>query len=123
MIWTNTYDWGTPFLRSRFEQRFDDRGSETGLRFRQFVRWTYPLTLDGSFGARLWDEVFIDTNDTGWGQDIGLRQNRAFAGLGWALDSQRRHTLEFGYMNQHLFRDGSEDDSNHIFSITLRSNF
>ena len=123
LTWSKSYDWGTPFLRTRLEQRFDERGDDTGLRLRQFVRWTYPLVRDESLGVRVWDEVFVDLNDTDWGQDIGLRQNRAFAGLGWTLDERRRHTLEFGYLNQHLFRDGADDDSNHILSITLLSNF
>lgn len=122
LTWGKKYSWGRPFLRTRLEQRFDERGSETGWRIRQFVRWTHPLGSDNSrLSVRIWDEVFIDLNDTRWGQDIGLRQNRAFAGLGWTVDTG--HTVEFGYLNQHLRRDGARDSSNHILGITFLSNF
>lgn len=119
--WGRAYGWGTPFLRTRLEQRFDERGGDTGWRLRQFVRWTRPLSDGSRLGWRVWDEVFYDLNDTSWGQDVGFRQNRAFAGLGWALDGQL--TLELGYLNQRLWRDGARDSSNHVLAITLLGNF
>ena len=121
LTWGRPYDWGTPFSRTRLEQRFDERGGETGWRLRQFLRWTRPVQPGSSLGFRVWDEVFIDLNDTQWGQDTGLRQNRAFLGLGWTLDA--RHTLEFGYMNQHLARSGGPDSSNHILAFTLLGSY
>ena len=119
--WGRPYDWGTPLLRTRFEQRFDDRGSDVGLRLRQFARWTRPVTSGSQLGWRVWDEVFIDLNDTTWGQDTGVSQNRAFAGLGWSFDS--RFTLEFGYLNQHVLRESAEDSSNHVLALTLLGSF
>lgn len=94
-----------------------------GWRIRQFARWTRPLSPDSRFGIRMWDEIFVELNDTDWGQDVGLRQNRAFIGLGYDLGSSGRHTLEFGYLNQTIFRDGAEDSMNHILAFTLLSNF
>lgn len=123
LTWGRTFAWGTPFLRTRLEQRFDERGGETGWRLRQFVRWTRPVRPSSRLGWRVWNEVFLDLNDTGWGQDVGPRQNRAFGGLGWALDGSGRTTLEFGYLNQHLWRDGAEDASNHILAVTLLASF
>jgi len=123
LTWGKRYGWGSPFLRTRLEQRFDERGGETGWRVRQFARWTRPVSEGSRLGWRAWDEIFVDLNDTGWGQDTGLRQNRAFAGLGWALGDSSQYTLEVGYLNQHLFREDARDDSNHVLAITLLGNF
>lgn len=123
LTWGKRYDWGTPFSRTRLEQRLDERGGETGWRLRQFIRWTKPVSEGSRLGWRVWDEVFVDLNDTNWGQDTGLRQNRAFAGLGWKLDEAGPYTLEFGYLNQHVLRDGARDSSNHVLAITLLGNF
>lgn len=123
LTWSERFDWGTPFARTRLEQRFDERGGETGWRLRQFVRWTRPVQPGADWGWRVWDEAFLDLNDTAWGQDVGINQNRAFVGLGWTLDRSRRHTLEFGYLNQYLARDGAPDASNHILAITLLASY
>ncbi|MEQ8764230.1 MAG: DUF2490 domain-containing protein [Planctomycetota bacterium] len=119
LIWSDSYAWGTPFLRSRLEQRFEERGSEVGWRLRQFVRWTRPIEAESRFNFRAWDEVFIDLNDTAWGQNFGFSQNRAFLGLGWNLDDTGRHTLEFGYLNQYIQRGRARDSMNHILGVTL----
>lgn len=123
LTWGKRYDWGIPFSRTRLEQRFDERGSDVGWRLRQFVRWTRPVASGSRLGWRVWDEAFLDLNDTDWGQDVGLNQNRAFSGLGWTLDRSGRHTLEVGYLNQYLARDGADDASNHILAVTLLANY
>lgn len=121
LIWSRRYDWGTPLLRTRLEQRFDDRGSETGWRLRQFARWVRPLGDESRLSWRVWDEAFYELNDTTWGQDTGFRQNRAFAGMGYRIDDSL--TLEFGYLNQHFWRDGADDTNNHIVGVTLFGSF
>lgn len=104
--------------RSRLEQRFVDDGSETGWRLRQFLRASRPLGADGRRYVTAYDEVFLEFNDTRWGQRAGLRQNRAFAGLGWFIDGPRKTAVEVGYLNQWVDRPG-EDRMNHILSINL----
>ena len=66
LTWGRPYDWGTPLLRTRLEQRFDERRSDTGWRLRQFARWTKPVSPESRLGYRVWDEVFYDLNDTNW---------------------------------------------------------
>jgi len=110
------------FSRTRLEQRFDDRGGETGWRLRQFLRWVQRVAPDARFAFRFWDEAFIDLNDTNWGADTGFRQNRAFAGFGWDLDEERQYTLEFGYMNQWLLNENADDANNHILAVSLLMN-
>lgn len=121
LTWGRRFDWGTPFLRTRLEQRIDERDSDTGWRLRQFVRWTRPVTEGSPYAWRLWNEGFYDLNDTGWGQDTGFRQNRAFAGVGLALVTGL--TLEVGYLNQYLSRNEADDSSNHVLAVTLLGSF
>jgi hypothetical protein len=102
--------------RTRLEQRFVEAGSEAGWRLRQFVRVTKPVGARSY--ATAYDEAFFELNDTGWGQRAGLRQNRAFAGLGWFIDAHRKTAVEIGYLNQWIDRPG-DDGLNHILSINL----
>ena len=67
--------------RTRLEQRFLDTGDDTGWRFRQFVKLSYPLPR--RFYLAAYDEVFIALNSTDYGADSGFDQNRLFAGVGW----------------------------------------
>lgn len=108
--------------RTRLEQRFVEDESETGVRLREFVKVTVPLGGARSCFASLYDEVFVDMNDTAWGQRVGLRQNRAFVGLGWFLDDARRYWLEVGYLNQWIDRP-NRDRANHLLSLNLFMNF
>lgn len=116
LAWTLPFDTLTLASRTRLEQRFIAGRGETGWRLRQFVRVSRPLGTRRY--ATAWDEAFIDLNDTGWGQRAGLRQNRAFAGVGWFIDAPRRTAVEVGYLNQWLDRPGG-DRLNHILSINL----
>ncbi len=101
--------------RTRFEQRFRNTGSDTGLRLRQAFRWARPIEgTDWSYV--LANETFIGLNDTDWGQESGYGQNRAFAGLAWKAASNVR--LEAGYLNNHI--DGAGGDrTNHNLSVAL----
>lgn len=116
LTWTIPFETVTLASRTRLEQRFVEAGSEAGWRLRQFVRVTRPLA--GRRYATAWDEAFFELNDTGWGQRAGLRQNRAFAGLGWFIDAPRKTAVEIGYLNQWIDRPG-DDGLNHILSINL----
>lgn len=85
---------GTLLLRTRAEQRFVVDAGDVGHRFRQLVRWQH--TLSPRWAAVLWDEIFIAQNDTDFGQEAGLDQNRAFLGPAWLPESGVR--LEAGYL-------------------------
>ncbi|MEM1451002.1 MAG: DUF2490 domain-containing protein [Planctomycetota bacterium] len=117
--WGEKSDVGSLFARTRLEQRFDDRGGEVGWRLRQFLRWTKYLPSTRSWSLRVWNEFFFDLNQTDWGQDPGLSQNRFFAGLGWQPDPDTNLVLEVGYLNQFLRREDGEDGMNHIIGTTL----
>ena len=121
--WEERNGFKTLFAQTRLEQRFDDRGDDVGWRFRQFFRWTTPIVGDQpwnqDWSLRVWDELFFDLNETDWGQDPGLSENRFFAGFGFHPDPENDLTLEIGYLNQFLRREDVEDGMNHILGTTL----
>ena len=104
--------------RTRLEQRFLDTGSDTGWRFRQFVKAGWPVPVADRLSVVGYEELFLDLNDTSWGQRGGFAQNRLFVGLAWALDAGRRTSLEIGYLNQFI-NSRATDRMNHILAINL----
>ena len=103
--------------RTRLEQRFVEGADDTGVRFRQLVKLTRPLAGAGRYYLSLWEELFVHLNDTDWGADGGLDQNRAFGGLGIRFNDTA--SGEIGYMNQYVNRRSRNDASNHTLSLTL----
>lgn len=118
LSWSDAYSWGNLSTRTRLEQRLLSSGSDTGWRFRQFLKYTHPLSSKRVY-LSLWDEVFININNTDWGADSGFAQNRAFAGLGLFVDTKRHYRFELGYMNQYVHHEESSDQINHILSASL----
>lgn len=108
--------------RSRLEQRFVEDADDTGWRFRQLLKYTQPASADGRRYLSLIDEVFLDLNDTDFGQELGFSQNRAFLGLGWFLDDAKTIAFEGGYLNQWISRPG-DDRMNHVLSLNLLVSF
>ena len=122
-----TYNSTTPWTaaefasRTRLEQRIRSNGDDLGVRFRQFVKLSINAFVSETIYLSLWDEVFINFNDTDWGQDTGLDQNRLFFGLGVELDENTK--TEIGYLQQYVPRDNRRDALNHILSVSLFLNF
>lgn len=96
-------------LRTRLELRWrENNGSDTGLRLRQMVRAAMPFGADRRWLAVLWDELFVQLNDTDWGQRPGFDQNRLFLGVGrWMIPAAVR--VEAGYFNQYIQRVPAAD--------------
>ncbi len=108
--------------RTHLEQRFLDTGSDTGWRFRQFVKLSRYLPNRTRMSLEIYDEMFLDLNGTDWGQRSGFSQNRLFIGLGVRLDERRRSRIEVGYLNQFLNRS-RQDRINQILSVNLFASF
>jgi hypothetical protein len=106
--------------RTRMEQRWLDTGDDVGHRLRQLFRMSKPIAARPSLSAIVWDEVFLNFNDTDWGAQSGFDQNRGFLGLGYAVTPRLR--IEMGYLNQYV--DGATADRlNHVFSTTVALTF
>ena len=106
--------------RTRIEQRFRVGGDQVGWRLRQQVRAQLPLTRNGSLRAVLWNETFIQLNDTDWGARSGIDQTRTFAGVGLPVGPVI--TVEPGYLNQIMYRSGP-NRMNHIAALNVFARF
>lgn len=115
-MWSGPTPLGAFTSRTRFEQRWQDNGSDAGGRFRQMFRFTWPLLFHPAASLVAWDEVFAHLNTTDWGARQGFDQNRGFAGVGYRLRSPV--LMEIGYINQYVNTAGA-DRMNHILSVNL----
>src|SRR4029077_14257991 len=129
-IWQQ-YQWSGPTplgaftTRSRLEERWQDNGSGTGLRFRELLKFNWPFWFHPAASFVLANEVFVNLNSTDWKvvtAKQGLDQNRGFVGIGY------RWTpiilTEFGYMNQYInTAPGTRDRMNNILSLNMYLDF
>ncbi|MFK7840831.1 MAG: DUF2490 domain-containing protein [Sphingorhabdus sp.] len=104
--------------RSRLEQRFVEGSDDMGLRYRQQLRLTAPMSE--TVKAVVWTEPFIGLNSTDWGQRNGINVWRNFVGIAVPLNDNL--TLEPGYLNQYAVRNG-EDRIDHVASISINTKF
>lgn len=118
LSWNKGYSWGKIATRTRLEQRFLNIGDDTGWRFRQFLKYTHPLFTERVY-LSLWDEVFVNFNNTDWGANSGFGQNRMFAGFGVFIDPQKHYRFELGYLNQFASLQNRDDLMNHLISGSL----
>ncbi|MDZ7587636.1 MAG: DUF2490 domain-containing protein [Parasphingorhabdus sp.] len=103
--------------RTRIEQRFLEEQSGTGLRLRQQVRLTAPLSQ--KVQGVVWTEPFIGLNKTAFQRDgIGLWRN--FIGISAPLGKNFR--LEPGYLNQYVVRTGA-DRIDHTINVAISVNY
>ena len=119
-MWSGATPLGAFTSRTRFEQRWQTNGNETGGRFRQMFKLSWPLPFYQPVSLVGWDEVFIHLNDTNWGARQGFDQNRGFAGIGYRV--QPTLLIEIGYMNQYINRS-TVDNLNHVLSLNLFLDF
>lgn len=104
--------------RTRFEQRVQTNGRDTGFRLRQMLRAVLPLTGEtNGVSALAWSEAFVALNDTDWGARAGFDRIRTFVGLEVPLEG--RSTLEIGYLNQTVNAPAARVTMDHIVSLTL----
>lgn len=102
--------------RTRLEQRFRETGDDTGWRLRQFFRW--ERRFDGSpFSPVIANELFININDSDWGQRSGFDQNRLFVGAAFRPSNNVR--FEGGYLNNIINTAGPGGQTNHNLFVNL----
>ena len=106
--------------RTRLEQRKREDAAEIGHRLRQMVRASLPSGWQPKLAWVVFDEVFIQLNDTDWGARSGLDQNRLFLGINWQFDAQTN--MDIGYLNQWV-NQRNTDRENHVLMSTVRFNF
>lgn len=106
--------------RTRFEFRKREDFDDTSYRLRELIRASYPLPINPKVSIIVFDELFINFNNTDWNVRRGIDQNRVFAGLGYQANTHA--SFEFGYLNQHI-NTRTIDRENHVLTGTLKYNF
>ena len=119
-IWSGPTVLGAFSSRTRFEQRWQDNGNDTGGRFRQFFKFNWPFSFHPAASFVTWDEMFVHLNSTDWGARQGFDQNRGFVGLGYRWQPQI--LTEIGYLNQYI-NTANTDRMNHILSLNVFLDF
>jgi len=124
-MWSGKTPLGAFTSRSRLEQRWQANGGDTGMRFRQFFRMSWPIPFLPTIDFVVWDEAFVNLLNTDWGpppSKQGLDQNRGFVGIGYRFSPEVR--TEIGYMNQFIeTHTNANDRMNNILSMTVFFDF
>ena len=100
-MWSPKFENCSFIWRSRFEQRFLETGDDMGLRFRQFFKVDRPFHCNSPFSFVAWNETFLDLNETDWGQQGRLGQNRLF--FNGIVLQVRKQAVEFTPVGQGVF--------------------
>jgi hypothetical protein len=108
---------GRVSARFRFEERWRDRTSGTGWRFRPFIRYTLPFTNGSKTAFTITEEPFIDLNTTSFQKVRGLERARTFVGI--VTPVAKNLSAEVGYLNQHGFVPNGPDTNDHVASISV----
>lgn len=95
--------------RTRVEQR-QRKGSHIGHRARQLLRWNKPIA-ESDWSFVVMNELFMNINDTQWGQDNGVDQNHTLLGVNYRYSSNFK--VETGYVHMRLNRN--DDQIVHAF--------
>jgi hypothetical protein len=107
-------------FRMRMEQRWRSNGGDTGWRLRPYVKYSLPLAKGSKTSLVLSSEPFINLNTTAFQKQAGLDRVRNLVAINTPLG--KKLTAEFGYMNQHMFVRGGEDESDDIAWLSLALN-
>lgn len=121
LAWTDTAQGFSLTGRLRVEDRLLNTGSDAGLRTRHLARISHPLADSARLSGVLWDEVFLNWNDTDFGSRRGFDQNRLFGGVGWRHSETVR--WETGYLHNFNHRPGRADRLNRVWFTSLALTF
>ncbi|MES2497453.1 MAG: DUF2490 domain-containing protein [Pseudomonadota bacterium] len=117
LSWVMAKPWGGEVSsRTRFEQRWRNDGSDTGLRVREMLRLEVPVARNG-LAVLGYAEGFVALNDTDWGARGGFDQLRSF--IGAEIPLAGKSTVELGYLNQTINQTAGRTRMNHVLSISL----
>jgi len=121
VLWRDKFSFGTVQSRSRLEERMIPQlGNDVGMRFRQLMKLSIPLSFAPGFSYVIQDEIFVALNTNDWVTRRGMDNNRFFTGIGYAITKEI--TGEIGYMNHYIWRRG-QNLMDHIISVNLLANF
>lgn len=114
----NFNEYGKLQLRTRFEQRTLEEGYGTALRFRQQIKYTYPVNKE--LGFAISEEAFVNCNSVSWGPISGFDQNRLFIGPYYQFTNDIK--IEAGYQQVYVNKDIIDDQMNNLFALNFYYN-
>lgn len=106
--------------RTRVEQRRREDFQDVGHRVRQMVRASTPSKIHPHLSWVVFDELFVNLNQTEWGVRRGIDQNRLFLGVNWKFSDFSN--VDIGYLNQFVHSRRIDRES-HVLMSTFRFNF
>ena len=104
-------------LRSRLEQRWVNSSNDVGWRFRQLAILQSPFMSSPNFSLLLSEELFINLNDTEWGERSGFDENRLFLGISYQMNPAT--SFQIGYQNQLIDNYLATDQMNHLAMLGM----
>lgn len=121
LLWKDKFSFGTVQSRTRLEQRMVPQlGNDVGVRFRELLKLSVPLSFAPGFSYIIQDEVFVALNTNDWVPRRGIDNNRFFTGLGYGFS--KNVSGEIGYMNHYIIRRGA-NLMDHVLSVNLFLNY
>jgi len=102
-------------LRTRVEQRINEKSGNVGVRPRQLIQFSHPIPFVNGLSAYLGDEVLFYANKNSFGKR-GFSENRIFTGLSYQFTN--KIGADLGYMGQYV---DDKTDMN-LFTHNLQSN-
>ena len=116
-----SYALGPIDMRTRFEQRWVSTDPDVGLRVRQRVGGSIPMTDGDDAWSLTGDaEVFVTLQPTERDGQTGVTRLRTFVGFERSLG---RYDLNLGYLREHDIRKNGPDRIGHAPFIGFNINF
>lgn len=105
--------------RVRLEERWREGISGTGWRLRPYVKASTPLA--GKTSLTVSHESFFNLNKVPFQSVGGYDRMRNAVMVGIPIG--KKFTFDIGYLNQHGFKRGGPDTSDHVFNAALNASF
>ena len=103
--------------RTRLEEKEKTDESSVRVDLRQRLWARIPIKNTNNYYYSLFDEVFFNSNPPSWGNNTVFYQNRAFIGIAKMVS---KHTLiDFGYLNQYVWGQGTQMSNVIYLSTTV----
>ncbi len=119
--WFDTNDF--KFIsRTRFEQVKNGRESPMSFRLRERVTYEMKAHYFNALNPVIFDEIFLQLNQTDYASHRMVEQNRFFIGFNWYLT--QKNLWEIGYINQYQYHTPQQPQNrmNHVLSLTYMMN-
>ena len=107
--------------RTRIEQRVTQSSGSVGIRSREWIQFSYPLTfLSDQIGFYFGDEVLFYLNDSSFGRS-GFSENRVLGGFNFSFSVH--WSAEVGYLGQYVVNPTGRDLFTHNLMTNIRYRF